>query len=59
MNIADFKHLDVGKFNTMSLSELQYYIEEGNKLLAKMTAYDPLVWEIMDALHAAVQAQRA
>lgn len=59
MNIADFRQLDIGKFDTMSLSELQYYIAEGDKLLAKMTAYDPLVWEIMDALHAAVQARRA
>lgn len=59
MNIADFRHLDIGKFDTMSLSELQYYIAEGNKLLAKMTAYDPRVWEIIDALHAAIQAQRA
>lgn len=59
MSISDFRQLDIGKFDTMSLSELQYYIAEGNKLLAKMTAYDLLVWEIMDALHAAVQAQRA
>lgn len=59
MNITDFRHLDIGKLDTMSLSELQYYIAEGNKLLAKMTAYDPVVWEIMDALHATVQAQRA
>lgn len=43
MNLADFKRLDINRFGTMSLSEIQYYIEEGNKLLAKMTAYDPQV----------------
>lgn len=58
MNLADFKRLDINKFDTMSLSEIQYYIEEGNKLLAKMTAYDPQVWKVMDALHNATQALR-
>lgn len=58
MDVFDFKNLDVARFSSMSLSELEYYRQEGNKLMAKMTTYDQKMWEVMMALQDAIEALR-
>ena len=58
MNIQDFKQLDLTRFSKMSLSELQYYEEEADKLLANMTAYDMQFLIVVDAIHTAIKTLR-
>ena len=58
MNIQDFKQLDLARFSKMSLSELQYYEQEADKLLANMTAYDMQFLIVVDAIHTAIKTLR-
>lgn len=58
MNIQDFKQLDLARFSKMSLSELQYYKGEADKLLANMTAYDVQLLTVVDAINTAIEALR-
>lgn len=58
MTEQEFLALDIGKFDCFSLSELDYYIEEGKKLMAKMVNYNPRLFEIVDLLEAARKACR-
>lgn len=56
MTEQEFLSLDVSKFGCFSLSELDYYIEEGKKLMAKMVEYNPRLFEIVDLLQSAKEA---
>ena len=52
MNIDEFKKLYTSDFSTFSITTLDYYMMEGNKLIANMRVIDPLVLEIMSRLEA-------
>ena len=50
MSIDEFKKLYTSDFSTFSITTLDHYIHEGNKLIANMRAIDPLVIEIVSRL---------
>lgn len=52
MNIDEFKKLYTSDFSAFSITTLDYYMMEGNKLIANMRVIDPLVLEIMSRLEA-------
>ena len=50
MSIDEFKKLYTSDFSTFSITTLDHYINEGNKLIANMRAIDPLIIEIVSRL---------
>ena len=52
MTQEEFKNLYLVCFTELSNATLDYYIEEGNKLLANAVAIDPVVINIIDTLQA-------
>ena len=50
MNIEEFKKLYTSDLATFSVTTLDHYIIEGNKLIANMKVVDPIVLEIVAKL---------
>lgn len=57
MNIEQFKHLDIASFDEMPKTDLQAVYAEGQCIISKMTACDPQIMIVMDAISRVLEAK--
>lgn len=57
MNIEQFKHLDIASFDEMPKTDLQTVYAEGQRIISKMTACDPQIMIVMDAISRVLEAK--